>query len=271
MVSHIRQGRYAIHSDEPLNAIRVLNWNIDRGLRLPAVMDFIGRQRPDICILQELDLNARRTLRIDVADFLAANLDFNYVFGVEFEELSQGSKMDPAFHGQAVLARCQILESRILHFSRQSDFWDPRWFLPKWPVLQRRRGGRMALSAELGLGNTRLVIYDLHLESKGDDELRLSQLSEVVQDSQRYPQETPIVLAGDLNTHQAPSPLRRYLLSAGFVDASEGCDCHGTIRDGRTLDWIFIRGPLICSGTRVHREITASDHYPLSTVLRLTV
>jgi len=269
-VSDIRRGDYAIRCDERPNPVRVLNWNIDWGLMLPAVMDFISRQRPDICILQELDLNARRTSRLDVADFLAAHLDFNYVFGVEFEELSQGSKTDPAFHGQAVLARCHILESRILRFSQQSDFWDPHWFLPKWPVLQRRRGGRMALATELALGNTRLVVYDLHLESKGDDGLRLSQLTEVVHDSLRYPRETPIVLAGDLNTHQAPSPLRRYLLSAGFVDASDGCDCHGTIRDGRTLDWLFTRGPAICSGTTVHREITASDHYPLSTVLRLT-
>ena len=269
-MNDIRHGRYAIRSAERLPQIRVLNWNIERGLRLPAVMNFISRQQPDICILQEVDLNAKRTSRLDVADFLAAHLDFNYVFGAEFEELSQGSKAAPAFHGQAVLARCQIREPRILRFSRQSDFWDPHWFVPKWSVFQPRRGGRMALAAELLLGNTRLVIYDLHLESKGDDGLRLAQLTEVVQDSLRYPRETPILLAGDLNTHQAPSPLRRYLLSAGFVDASDGCDCHGTIRDGRTLDWIFTRGPAVCSGTRVHRETTASDHYPLSTILRLT-
>ena len=269
-MSDIRQGQYAIRSDERLNPVRVLNWNIERGLRLPAVMDFISRRHPDVCILQEVDFNARRTSRIDVADFLAAHLDFNYVFGVEFEELSQGSKTNPAFHGQAVLARCQILEPRILRFSRQSDFWDPHWFVPKWPVFQPRKGARMALVAELVLRNTRLVIYDLHLESKGDDDLRLSQLTEVVQDSLRYPRETPILLAGDLNTHQAPSPLRRYLLSAGFADASDGCDCHGTIRDGRTLDWIFTRGPAVCSGTKVHRETRASDHYPISTILRLT-
>ncbi len=269
-MSNIRQGQYAIRSVERRNQIRVLNWNIERGLRLPAVMDFISRQRPDICILQEVDLNARRTSKLDVADFLSAHLDFNYVFGVEFEELSQGSKMDPAFHGQALLARGHILEPRILRFRRQSDFWDPHWFVPKWPLFQPRRGGRMALAAEVALGDTPLVIYNLHLESKGGDDLRLSQLTEVVQDSLRYPRETPIVLAGDLNTHEAPSPLRRYLLSAGFMDASEGCECHGTIRDGRTLDWIFTRGPAVCSGTRIHRETSASDHYPLSTILKLT-
>ena len=266
----ILQGQYASRTGEQLDQIRVLNWNIERGLQLTRVMDFIGRQQPDICIFQEVDLNAKRTGKLDVADVVAAEFGFNYVFGVEFEELSQGSKTDPAFHGQAVFARCQILEPRILRFSRQSNIWRPRLFLPEWPVFQPRRGGRMALTSELVFGGTRIVIYNLHLESQGDDDLRLSQLTEVVQDSLRYSQDIPIILAGDLNTHRSPSPLRRYLLSAGFVDASAGCDCHGTEQNGQTLDWIFTRGPAVCSGTRVHRETKASDHYPLSTILRLT-
>ena len=255
----------------PPKQMRVLNWNIERGLRLPAVMDFVGSQQPDICIFQEVDLNAKRTGRRDIAYLLAARFKFNYVFGVEFEELSQGSDKEPAFHGQAVLARCRIGASRVLRFSRQSDIWRPRWFLPRWAAFQPRRGGRMALIAELVFGRTRLVVYDLHLESQGDDDLRMSQLTEVVQDSLRYPRETPLIVAGDLNTRSSPSPLRSCLLAAGFVDASAGCDCHGTKRNGRTLDWIFTRGPAFCSGTEVHQEITASDHYPLSTNLTLTV
>jgi endonuclease/exonuclease/phosphatase family metal-dependent hydrolase len=266
----ILQGQHATQFGEKADQIRVLNWNIERGQRLTRVMDFIGRQQPDICVLQEVDLNAKRTGRLDVANVLASEFGFNYVFGIEFEELSQGSKTDPAFHGQALFARCQILAPRILRFSRQSEAWRPRPFLPEWPVFQPRRGGRMALTAELAFGGTRLVIYNLHLESKGDDNLRLSQLAEAVQDSLRYSPDTPILLAGDLNTGHSPSPLRRYLLSEGFVDASEGCDCGGTKPNGQTLDWIFTRGPAVCSGTRVHQETKASDHYPLSTLLRLT-
>jgi len=249
--------------------IRVLNWNIERGVKLKAVMDFIASQQPDLCILQEVDFNAKRTGRIDVAAALAARFQFNYVFGVEFEELSQGSKTERAFHGQAILGRCRIAQSRILRFKRQSDFWQPHWFVPKWPVFQPRKGGRMALAAELFFGDNRVVTYDLHLESQADDGLRLSQLSEVVEDSRQYSEDTPVIVAGDLNTFHSPSPLRDYMLSARFADASAGCDCPGTKPNGETLDWIFTRGPAICSGTRVHRETKASDHYPVSTVLRL--
>ena len=249
--------------------IRLLNWNIERGLRLPAVMEFIASQQPDICIFQEVDLNARRTGRLDVAAVVAEKFQYNYVFGVEFEELSQGSKTAPAFHGQAILGRCRILNARILRFTHQSDFWSPRWYKPKLQVFQPRRGGRIALRADLVIGDARLVAYDLHLESQGDDALRSAQLKEVVEDSQQYSKETPVIVAGDLNTFVSPSPLRQYLISAGFVDASEGCDCPGTKPNGQTLDWIFTRGAAVCSGTRVHRETRASDHFPVSTLLRL--
>jgi hypothetical protein len=45
-----------------------------------------------------------------------------------------------------VFARSSILEPRLLRFSRQSHVWDPRWYKPRWPVFQPRRGGRMAVA-----------------------------------------------------------------------------------------------------------------------------
>ncbi len=270
-LDRILQGQYASrrHNCSQAEQIRLLNWNIERGLDLAGVMDVIRREQPDVCVFQEVDLNARRTGKRHVADLLAAQFEFNYVFGIEFEELSQGSNTGRAFQGQAVFARCQIDVPHILRFSRQSDYWRPRWYLPQWPVFQPRHGGRMALVVELVIGRTRLVIYNLHLESQGSDNLRLWQLSEVVHDSLLYSHDTPVVIAGDLNTRNAPSPLRDYLLASGFRDACEGSQCRSTKPNGQMLDWIFVRGPAICSGTRVHHEIRASDHYPLSTNLSL--
>lgn len=265
----ILHGQYGGRSGFSNRAIRVLNWNIERGLNLRGVMEFVTRQRPDLCMFQEVDLNAKRTGRRHVADLVAAHFGFNYVFGVEFEELSQGSKADPAYHGQAVFARSRILSARILRFRHQSDIWRPRWFLPRWPILQPRRGGRMALVAELSTSRNPVVVYNLHLESRGEDTLRLWQLSEVVHDIVRYSEDTPIIVAGDLNTRYLPSALRQYLLEAGFQDACDVGYSGGTKRNGQTLDWIFTRGPVVCSETRVHREVRASDHFPLSTNLRL--
>lgn len=251
----------------PRRSIRTLNWNINRGLKLPEVMDFVDRQQPDLCILQEVDHNAKRTGRKPVAEVLASHFKYNYVFGAEFEELTQGSEKEPALHGQAVLARWRISRARVLRFRHQSDFWRPRWYVPDWPVFQRRIGGRMALIAEIGIGRNGLVVYDVHLESQGDDSLRLSQLSEVVQDSFQYSTDTPVVVAGDLNTRTTPSPLRNYMLASGFRDACENMGCPATKPNGHTLDWIFTRGSVSGTDTRVHRETRASDHFPLLTNL----
>jgi hypothetical protein len=96
-------------------------------------------------ILQEADLNARRTHRLNIAEEIARKLQMNYVFGREFQELVQGSKESPAYHGQATLAKWPILKPRLIHFSRQSSFWQPRWFLPRMEPFQERLGGRIAL------------------------------------------------------------------------------------------------------------------------------
>ena len=266
-MTSILQGRYATRAGALDKPIRLLTWNIERGLRLPGVVDFLGRLKPDVCLLQEVDLYTNRTGRRDVADLLAERFEFDYVFGVEWQELSQGSDSQPAYQGQAVLTRCRIEDPHILRFCRQTNAWRPREYLPRWPVFQPREGGRMALRAELRSGDRRLIVYDLHLESRADDDLRLLQLTEVVQDCLRYPRDTAIVVAGDLNTRDTPSPLREFLLRAGFHDACEGARRSAT-RSSYILDWIFTRGPVLSSDTKVHREVAASDHYPLSTTLR---
>lgn len=265
----IYQGCYVACPGSGFKSVRVLNWNIERGLKLPAILDFVESQRPDLCIFQEVDRNANRTGKRDIADLLAARFGLDYVFGVEFEELSQGSESDPAFHGQAVFARASILRPRVLRFNRQSNFWQPHWFLPRWAKLERRSGGRMALATEIAFGSACLMVYDVHLESRGDDGLRLAQLSDVVRDSLRYPPDVPVVIAGDLNSYHTPSPLTKYLLHSGFEDACDGSWHHGTKPNGKKLDWIFIRGKISYTNSQIHYETKASDHYPISTTLTL--
>ena len=107
-------------------SIRVVNWNIDRGLRLPEITDFLASQQADVLTLQEVDLNARRTHFRNVAEELARKLQMNYVFGREFEELTQGSRTSPAYHGQATLSRWRLKNGRVIRFRRQSGFWRPQ-------------------------------------------------------------------------------------------------------------------------------------------------
>src|SRR5215472_1440791 len=188
-------------------------------MRMPQVVDFLDSQKADLLILQEVDLHARRTHFLNIADEIARKLEMNYVFGLEFQELTQGPRNAPAYQGQATLSRWNLCNSRVIRFRRQSDFWRPRWFLPKISLLQERLGGRIALVTEVQVQRRRLAVYNLHLESRGDEDLRLAQLEETIEDAAVQNRQVPALLAGDLNfdvTHAAPASA---LKQVGFRNA----------------------------------------------------
>ena len=255
----------------PPGSLRIVDWNIDRGLHLQAVIDFLASTNADIHILQEVDLNARRTHRLNIAEEIARKLQMDYVFGREFEELVQGSKASPAYHGQAILAKWPISNPRLIRFSRQSHFWQPRWYLPRIEPFQERLGGRIALVADINVAGSKLVIYDLHLESRANDELRFSQAQEVLSDAARQDPRCPLVIAGDFNLDASKGAASAFA-TAGFQEAiaephTPTTPSHRLFEPGRRIDWAFVRGPIRASSGRVHNQVKASDHYPISFTL----
>lgn len=259
----------------PRSSVRVVDWNIDRGLKLSEVIDFLGDSNADVFLLQEVDINAHRTHRLNIAQEIARKVGLNYVFGREFLELTQGSKTSPAYHGQATLSRWKISNSCIIHFQRQSDFWKPRWFKPKLQTFQERLGGRIALVSEIDLQGLRIVTYNLHLESRSDDDLRLAQLNEVVAHAATYDATQLLILAGDLNLDASKPRVSEVLTDAGFRDAVPTARVATTphrhfLEPGRHIDWAFVRGSAQPNVGRVLTSVKASDHYPISFELRLS-
>lgn len=263
-MTEIRSGQFAAHA--PAHAeLNLLDWNIDRGTQLDRIVGGLTSQQPDLAILQEVDLNARRTGFQDIARELVARLHLNYAFAPEFQELGQSSSSEPAYHGQAILTSLPIRAARMLRFETQSEFWKPRPYLPKWGLFQRRLGGRIALIAELDYRGRTLVVYNLHLESRSAGDIQLQQLKEVLADTARYSKDTPIIIAGDLNTKykHSQTTILEELAQQGYEDAFNG-------RNERThffigsVDYIFARGPIRIEGAKVHRDLHGSDHYPIS-------
>jgi endonuclease/exonuclease/phosphatase family metal-dependent hydrolase len=251
----------------PPDTIRVVDWNIDRGLRLQEIIEFLDAQRADVLILQEVDLNARRTGYRNVAEEISRQLRMNYVFGCELQELAQGRRDSPAFHGQATLSRWSLHSPRLIRFRHQSNFWKPKWFLPRTEPFQQRLGGRIALVTEVKLCGLRVVTYNVHLESRGDKQLKLSQLSETLDDARQYPRIQPVILAGDLNLDLSRSSAVA-LAPAGFHSAialpsPDTTTARGIFRRGRRIDCAYLAGPIQSKSSRVFSEINASDHYPL--------
>lgn len=240
---------------------KLVSWNIERGEQLEAVIKVLKQQSPDILLLQEVDLNANRTGKKDVAGEVARQLGLNYLFAAEFQELGQGGRDRMAYHGQAVMTRLKTPVARALVFKDQSDFWRPRWFVPNWAVFQRREGARLTLVVEAEAAGRPLVLYDVHLESRATEEQRRGQMAEVIADSKKYAAGTRIIVAGDFNTRVPAPPAARALEEAGFrrVAGSDVSTIHGT-----ALDWIYVRGDLNGQDGKIHSDIRASDHFPLS-------
>jgi len=219
--------------------------------------------------LQEVDLNARRTRRINVAEEIARRLQMNYVFGREFEELTQGSRTSPAYHGQATLSRCRLMNPRVIRFRRQSTFWRPRWFLPRTEPFQERIGGRIALVADFAHGEKTLTVYNLHLESRGNSDLRQAQLEQVLLDAAKFAPQSPVLVAGDLN-FDASSALgvgaiqRLEFRSAIKLPSPHTTPARWWFQRPRSIDWAFLSGPIEADRGLVHGDIHASDHYPIS-------
>jgi endonuclease/exonuclease/phosphatase family metal-dependent hydrolase len=259
----------------PRSSIRVVDWNIDRGLKLSEIIDFLGNSNADVLLLQEVDINAYRTNRLNIAQEIARKLRLNYVFGREFVELTQGSQASPAFHGQATLSRWKMSSSRIIHFQRQTDFWKPRWFKPHLQTFQERLGGRIALVSEIDVQGLPILTYNLHLESRSDADLRLSQMNEVLHDAAVYDPARLVIMAGDLNLNAATPRVSEMLARAAFRDAVPTARVATTPRrhllePGRHIDWAFVRGTAQPIDGKILKSVKASDHYPVSFELRLS-
>lgn len=251
------------------DALRIVTWNINRGQRLSEVIEFLAGTAADLILLQEADWNARRTHCLNVAQEIARALAMNYVFGCEFEELTQGHNGMPAYHGQATLSRLPILSSRILSFRRQSRFWHPRWFIPRTRPFQRRLGGRIALISHFGLPERKLIVYNVHLESKGKDGLRRMQLWELLEDVSQHAEDVHVVVGGDFNANLHQEPAFSAISKAGLINPFAHISGLPTtvpsrFNRPRTIDWILTKGPLIASEPKLHDSILASDHYTLS-------
>lgn len=274
-MEQIETGNFAVPRwlFSPPDSVRVVNWNIDRGLKLSGIIEFLASAKADIILLQEADLNARRTHHTNVAKEIAQKLEMNYVFGREFQELTQGSKTSPAYHGQATLSRWPLTNPRIVRFHKQSHFWHPHWFLPDIAPFQERLGGRLALISAVNIAGKTLVSYNLHLESRGDNPLRCSQLDEALDDTKRYGSNTPVLLAGDFNLDVSGTPAATSISRAQFQDAFANQHVRTTpgsfLEHGRIIDWIFTRGSIRVGQPQVHRSVSASDHYPLSVSLAI--
>ena len=129
--------------------------------------------------------------------------------------------------------------------------------------------------SEIVIQGLPIVTYNLHLESRDNDDLRQAQLNEVLQHAALNDPAHLLILAGDLNFNASSPRIAELLARAGFREAVPTARAATTPRrhllePGRHIDWAFVRGSSQPVDGKVLKSVTASDHYPITFELQLS-
>lgn len=192
-----------LESSDQMTTLKCVQWNIERGYKLDAVIQTLKNQYADIICLQELDIGCRRSNDRNCALEIAMALGMKCAFFTEFEEIYSLKRATTTqgggAHGNAILSRYDFTPRLVRHTFQPFD-----WPKKGSSIGEPRRGERAILVAEISIPNvpSPVVVYSLHLEVFCGIFGRLAQFSDVLDDSRRMIKEgKPYQLIfGDLNT-----------------------------------------------------------------------
>ena len=269
----------------PRDEIVLCAYNVERGLRLDdqlrAFAGDAGMPSPDVLLISEADRGCTRSGDRNVAREYARVLGMCYVYGVEFIELPRfwgpgGRVRRHCEHGNAIVSRFPLGNVRLIRHERTRS-----WHSTAQRILyvgQPRLGGRVALSADIRIGDRMIRAYSVHFESghrgqgsRGSDAYREAQAEELIEDSSGLDQ--CVIIGGDMNVgrylalrgqDKSPEPVTEALVEAGYEDAHAPLprDERVTTGSGLAIDLIFGRGVEFTASGVGPRKVwgSLSDH-----------
>jgi endonuclease/exonuclease/phosphatase family metal-dependent hydrolase len=282
------EGASFASNAEPKDEIVVLAYNLERGLKVDEQLQALQSDPeippPDIVLVSEADRGCTRTDSRNVTREWAEALSMNYVYGAEFIELPRfwgpggGAIWTRCEHGNAILSRYPLGNVRLIRHAKNFSWYS--WWQRLLHVGEPRLGGRVAVAADVKVGDRYLHLYSLHLESRGSDEYRPAQAAEVAEDALRQPFDS--IIGGDLNSAAYLDDLRnettkdvvtQALLQRGFTDAHAGLEAEDriTTQSGVVIDLIFGRDVSFLDAGIGDRNKWGelSDHLPVWARVRL--
>lgn len=184
------------------HTLRVASYNIERGLRLDAIVtrwQEHSARLNDVILLSEVDRGMARSGNRHVARDFAAALGYSWAYAVEFIELSKGNRRerriagenDVGHIGNAILSRYPLSNLQVIRLPSFFDF--SKRFMA-------RIGSRMAVVADLLVGGRALSVASVHLESDSSPQQRSQQMAALLGALRKRDRGQPIIIGGDLNT-----------------------------------------------------------------------
>ena len=203
-----------------------------------------------VFLLQEVNRGHAGSGDRDIGLELAKRLKTHYAYAVEIEHGRGGG-----VRGLAILSRFPLEDTRRIQLPVQGP------------------GGRrrIALGSTLRVGEARVRLYNLHLETRIFAASRGEQIGGILKDAAEF-SSLPTFLAGDFNTITAAATQTMFQVmeEAGFVSALPGNQVtfQRAFLIRMVLDWIWGRNISILEAG-VASQIRVSDHRPLSFIFAL--
>ena len=277
----IEGANLAPPNPEPVDELIVMAYNFERGVHLDEQIAMLRDDPtvplPDVILASEVDRGCSRSGSRNVMWDLAETLGYNYAFAVEFVELprpsgSGGTISEMCEHGNAIASRFPIGNVRQIRHAENLS-----WYIPldeRDQGGEPRLGGRIAVAADILVGDRVLHAYVVHFESDiSVVDVQVAQAVEMAEDGLAQPFD--VVIGGDTNaplyffdlqTGSQSDRTTQAFFERGYVDSHAPLpfERRGTLGtlviDILFGDEDFFRDPGICS-TEVCGDL--SDHLPI--------
>eukprot|EP01083_Nonionella_stella_P278607 947506_1 len=171
-----------------------------------------------------MDWGMARSGNIDTTKEMAASLQMNYAYGVEFLELTNGNAKEInatigernliGYHGNVVMTKWPIIKSEIVRLHPLYDLLYQEKTTGQ-AAGERRLGGRMALFTliQTDIGNMNILAISIHAHSGSQRHLLKRDAELICNEIQKYNSTTTnVIMGGDI-----ASPIPQTLVSeCGF-------------------------------------------------------
>jgi endonuclease/exonuclease/phosphatase family metal-dependent hydrolase len=219
VLSHVWSEELATVVSGRTDAIRIVAWNIERGIRLDDVIrslrDHSSIAGADVLLLSELDWGMARTGNRFVAQEIASSLRMNYAFAPCYVALTKGAGIEKdaggenqeSLHGNALLSRFPMHRAHSLSLPNGKD---------KMKGAEKRIGSQRAVIADIDHPTGMFRAVSLHLDAHSSQRHRYLQMRRVLDHIEGLQPQMPVLIGGDWNTttHNASRALYSIL---GYV------------------------------------------------------
>jgi endonuclease/exonuclease/phosphatase family metal-dependent hydrolase len=203
VLSHVWTEELATAVSGRTDAIRIVAWNIERGIRLDDVIRSL-RDHPslagaDVLLLSELDWGMARTANRFVAQEIASSLRMNYAFAPCYVALTKGAGIEKdaggvnqeSLHGNALLSRFPMHRVHSLSLPNGKD---------KMKGAEKRIGSQRAVIADIEHPTGMFRAVSLHLDAHSSQRHRYLQMRRVLDHIEHLQPQMPVLIGGDWNT-----------------------------------------------------------------------